>query len=84
MGTLLEQKPRNYRHLDERDAILKIDEIKEISKVKKVTFDQALKVYELLENQRATNLYVANGDIKDEQLAGFGELIIKYIKNQNK
>jgi len=81
MGTLLNQKPRNYRHLDERDVLLKIDEIKDISKVKKITFDQALKVYELLEQERSNNLYVANGDIKDEQLAGFGELIIKYIES---
>lgn len=33
----------------------------------------------MLELQRKNNLYVANGDAFDEQLAGFGDLIKEYF-----
>lgn len=82
MGTLLNQKERDYLHLDEVDINQRIIHLKAIAKKHKISLENVLTLMSTLEQERSTNLYVANGDIKDEQLAGFGELIIKYIESK--
>lgn len=75
MGTLHDQQPRDFKHVTKSGALDLISEINEVAKETKLSFDQVFKIYELKEKQRTNSLYVANGDIKDEQLSGFGELI---------
>lgn len=75
MGTLHDQKPRDFKNVTKSGALNLITEINEVSKETKLSFDQVFKIYELKEKQRTNSLYAANGDIKDEQLSGFGDLI---------
>ncbi len=80
MGTLFDQEPRNYRHQDHPDTIKdEIDTLKSISRETKLTYDQVINTCRLLELRRKNDLSVNNMDIHDEQLGGFGELILKFI-----
>ncbi len=75
MGTLSNQPARKYRHITKSEVIELIEEINAVAKETKLSFDQVSKIYELKEKQRSNSLFVDNGDIKDEQLSGFGDLI---------
>jgi hypothetical protein len=75
MGTLYNQPDRNYHHINDSNAISFIERVKDISKKEKITFAEVLQVFEILENKRRNDLYVANGDILDEHMAGLGELV---------
>jgi hypothetical protein len=75
MGTLFEQQPRKFLELDELDIDRFIEEVKTIKKKSGWTVDQSLKAREILESKRKNDLYVIDGDIHDEHMAGFGELI---------
>jgi len=81
MGTLLNQKERDYLQLDEEVINQRIISLKSIASKHKISLENVLKLMSTMEQERANNLYVANGDIKDEQLAGFGELFIKYAES---
>jgi hypothetical protein len=85
MGTLFSQSPRNYFSIDNGDIKNEIVNIKLLAKDNGLTFDQVSKVIEILEKRRSNNIYCYDGDSKDEQLAGFGELIKEFInKFKNK
>lgn len=84
MGTLFDQKPRRYHRFDVNDDIIR--EIKDLQYIQKKTglnYDQVLETCKMLELRRKNELYVANGDIHDEQMAGFGELIKQFIRDFN-
>ncbi len=76
MGTLFSQDPRrscddgNY---DELDGFLGL--AVKFAKKHKVSVADVIAAKHALELERQNNLYVDNGDIFDEQMAGFGELI---------
>ncbi|MCO5250721.1 MAG: hypothetical protein M9949_04780 [Candidatus Kapabacteria bacterium] len=75
MGTLFEQKPRNYHSCDKiEDVISEIEALKDIQKKTGLTYDQVLETCKMLELRRKNTLYVENGDTFDEQMGGFGEL----------
>ena len=56
------------------------DEIRDIKKISEVTglsFEQVLSVYKLLELRRKNDLYLHNGDAFDEQISGIGSILEK-------
>ena len=80
MGTLFNQPPRSSQRFKSVDVEELIDEVKRISRDKKVSIDQVLKAMKILSLERRNELYTVNGDIFDEQMCGFGE-IFERIEN---
>lgn len=80
MGTLFEQTPRNYLTIDEKDVEKLLYSFDVITTQNAVELKDVIKLYEAMEYGRRTTSYIQNGDAKDEQLAGFGELIEKFIE----
>ena len=79
MGTLFNQPSRNEFVTDitpERVVL----EVKTLAEAHSITFEQALCCYRESTRRSQLNRYVQNGDIKDEQLCGFGELIQELIR----
>jgi type IV secretory pathway TrbF-like protein len=74
MATLTDQPPRKLKESTQEDLEDFIRIVKDISSRTNLSENQVLKAYEILELKRRNDLYVANGDIKDEQLAGFGKI----------
>jgi len=79
MGTLFNQEPRSYCKPLEGEAYDLIDEIERVGSETAKSFDQVLDVYKILEQRRKNDLAVQNGDIWDEQMHGFGELLQSLI-----
>lgn len=75
MGTLQQQPARNYSKIDENRLETFIEEINEVAQKTGVSLETALKAREILEMERRNDLFVANGDIHDEQMSGFGDLL---------
>ena len=75
MGTLHSQPERDFKRVTQFDIEEKILRIQAVSKVTGISFDQALRVWELQEQIRRNDLFVANGDIWDEQIGGIGDAI---------
>lgn len=76
MGTLFNQLPRMER-LTESQIIAIGSSIKEISKELDITFNDALNLYLAVAK-------IHDYDTKDEQLAGFGELLKEISECLNK
>lgn len=78
MGTLKDQPPRypQIEHVKPEDVAYTV---KSIAKENNITIDQALKCYELATEESKLLRTIQNGDIKDEQLAGFAELIEEQV-----
>ena len=79
MGTLFNQKTRSYYEIDDSDLLCDIDDINAICKETGWTVENVLKLKKIHQIKRANDLYVANGDAHDEQMAGFGELIKEFF-----
>lgn len=77
MGTLFNQPVRDYRRVssDHLDSFL--TDIAALSKKHGVSVSDAIAAARVLELARRNDLYVSNGDIFDEQMAGLGELLEK-------
>ena len=75
MGTLLEQKPRNYKSVEIEQVEERLKEFKDIADVNKVSLSDVIATAKILELERRNNLFVANGDIHDEQMSGLGEIL---------
>ena len=75
MGTLFDQKPRvnNIDFPGER-IVLYARNLRDVYSF--LTFEQALQCIEL-------DFKIDNYDVRDEQLAGFGELLGRYIDTIN-
>jgi hypothetical protein len=65
MGTLFNQKPR---YENESYAVNRIDSIKKIAKKKGLTIEETIMCLDYAMREH-------DMDVKDEQLAGFGELL---------
>ena len=81
MGTLQSQPARNYRHMGMTEVMSEIKDIQSVAKNANVTFDQALRVFELLELRRRNSLFVDNGNIWDEQIAGIGQILDRMVSD---
>lgn len=75
MGTLLEQPKRNTHVVDFDDLKGELIEMIKIAKHLKIELKDVLKARECMEMQRANYLRFDNGDIQDEQMSGFGEIL---------
>lgn len=75
MGILGNQRDRSKFRYEERHLIAFLNEVKNVAKSTGLSVDQILKAYEIKEHERRTNAYIENGDYKDEQMGGFGELL---------
>ena len=76
MGTLFNQDPRYLLNVQEiiDDIIVSL---KKITKEEKLTTEQALKIYELALYRQRSFFYKDDGDRKDEQLKGFGDILVE-------
>ena len=74
MGTLYNQPPRNYFDIDLKYVKSACEELKKIAKETGLSVSDVIEVYKIETQNRSINCYVSNGDIWDEQMAGFGEL----------
>ena len=85
MGTLLNQPVRKSNSIQDHHIRNAIADIRKIEKEGNFDTNQALKLYEILVHERKNDLYQANGDIWDEQIAGIGEIltdISEFIQNK--
>lgn len=75
MGTLFNQSVRNgFYCYDVESITFEIGKIERIVEKTGFTIPQVIEVCKMLEMRRQNDLYKANGDIFDEQMAGFGEI----------
>ena len=77
MGTLYDQQPRDYRYVSIKDVGGFLEEASELVKKHKVSVSDVIEAHKVLELKRRNDLYVANGDIYDEQMGGIGKEIQK-------
>jgi len=75
MGTLLEQKPRNFRKVETKDVEERLKEFISIAKSHKVSLSDVINTAKIMEQERSNDLFAANGDIHDEQMMGIGEIL---------
>lgn len=82
MGTLFDQSPRKYWNSSslKDDVIYYLEEMQLASDETGETIENCLKAAEIMELSRRNNIFVADGDAKDEQLAGFGNLLQELIE----
>ena len=74
MGTLYNEPERNYFDIDFKYVKSDCEEIKKIAEETGLSVADVIEVYKIKTQNRSIDCYVANGDIWDEQMAGFGEL----------
>ena len=80
MGTLFDQKPRedwNMHVLNPEDMLHHISVLKKISKL--LTTDECVSIIKLAMADRAYLYNQRSDDARDEQIAGFGELLRSLI-----
>jgi hypothetical protein len=75
MGTLFNQSPRNYREYNENKIGEFLETVLKLSQKYKIPTNEIIHAVEVLELRRKNDLYVANGDTFDEQMAGLGNLL---------
>ncbi len=80
MGTLFKQEPRNFHRIENSEKLIEqIEILKKVQKKTGLTYEQVIDTCKMLELRRRNNLYADNGDIFDEQMTGFGELLQELI-----
>jgi hypothetical protein len=75
MSTLFTQEPRNYHRILMSDIDDFLSDAKDLALKLKINVADVIAAKHALELQRQNNLYAANGDAFDEQLAGFGDIL---------
>jgi hypothetical protein len=75
MGTLFAQDPRNSHAVGQKDLDSFLTGAVTLAKKHKIPLTRVIEAKDALERERANDLSYANGDIFDEQMAGFGELL---------
>ena len=78
MGTLLEQPVRRDQEYSEN---IEIEKVKTLSYKHEISIQETIDILKFLEMKRQNDLYQANGDIHDEQMAGLGELLTSLNQN---
>ena len=75
MVTLFSQQPRNYLDVNADKIEDFLDIVSKLSEKYKIPTNEIIYSFEVLELRRKNDLFVQNGDVFDEQMAGFGELL---------
>ena len=81
MGTLFDQDERDYRRINKGDIEAFLLDSLELAKKHKVSITDVIKAANVLQLERRNDLFVSNGDIFDEQMAGVGELLKELINS---
>lgn len=76
MGTLFNQKPREAFH---QSIVNELEILEDLSSKYKVSMRDLIALISALEARRANDLKVYDGDVKDEQLAGFGDILNEFL-----
>jgi hypothetical protein len=79
MGTLFNQSIRQAHSISQIELERRVDVYESIIKKRDITMSELIELNKALEMERANDLRVNDGDAKDEQLAGFGELMQEFI-----
>ena len=82
MGTLYDQPPRGLKSISLEKVENELKFLIEIADRNEVDLQDVISVANLLEKERATNAYIENGDIHDEQMMGIGEILERLINNK--
>lgn len=83
MGTMCNQKVRPTRDINGPEIHGFIDMIKEIAENKKISYELALKTYELMAYERRTNVMIDDGNYMDENMCGIGTAIKEIAESIN-
>lgn len=75
MGTLQDQPLRKYLRVTKTDIEQLLEEATTLSVDYEVSLADVLMAYRIKELERRNDLFVNNGDIFDEQMAGIGEIL---------
>lgn len=75
MGTLFSQDERNFRRVELQEVDDFLGYAKELASKHKIDVKDVIAAKHALEIERANHLSVDAGNILDEQLAGFGEIL---------
>lgn len=75
MGEMCNQLTRPTRDINTQDVHTFIEMVKEISQQQKITYELALKSYELMAYERRTNIMIDDGNFTDENMCGIGKTI---------
>jgi hypothetical protein len=74
MGTLANQDVRNQHNVGDFEKNIFFEDVIELSKKHKLTPAEIIAGLHVMAINRSSDLYLANGDIHDEQQSGFGEI----------
>ena len=75
MGTLFNQLPRKKHQVEIQDLMAAADDIKTVAEESGLTTETVAEIYKAEALNRFTECYIENGDVKDEQLMGIGEIL---------
>lgn len=75
MGTLFNQSARDSRSVSMSEVDGFLADAVALAKKHSLTVSEVIAARDVLERRRQNDLYTANGDAFDEQMAGFGELL---------
>lgn len=88
MSTLFDQPNRNFYRVTSQEIDEFIASALELSKKHDISLSEVVATKAVLELERRNDLYAANGDAFDEQIAGIGEILqslssaIESLKNR--
>lgn len=82
MGTLKNQTIRAKFKVLSTELSYEIEHMQALCVEHEIELSEAIALLQVLEYRRRTDFMIDNGDRHDEQLAGFAELIEKFLKNQ--
>jgi hypothetical protein len=81
MGTLFDQPVRNRQEVPYKDIEYFLETSCQLALDYDVSISDVIQARKVLEMERANTLRVGNGDIFDEQMGGFGELLRELISS---
>lgn len=77
MGTLFDQPQRKFLSVHRDDIKSTAEMVVKLAKETGLSPSDVIAVMRVLEMSRASDLYTINNDVRDEQLAGFGEILLR-------
>lgn len=79
MGTLFNQRPREYRPIVDREAEKFIEWVGELSKRYSLPPESILRRLEVFTKLAEVNFKYSNADVWDEQIGGLGKIAEKFV-----
>ncbi len=79
MGNLFDQPPREIDRVGDTELLRWVRWADDYADKEGYTLEAVIEAKKALEMERANNLAVRDGDAKDEQLGGFGDLLRELI-----